>query len=267
MNGILEEIALEVFPSGDWREAHHVDFGQFHDVLVLQDVAVVRIARSLDQGLKMTRRMELLRRINRQVPFKIPVPLTEVQWHGDRAAVAQQYVPGVAHPSGSGDPEQLRALVQSLDSMETAPLGDLVGEPFSYAGPWDSGKQQRLFANVPRAVHGELHRRLDPLLSMDVVEPSLVHGDLAGHNIHWVKGRLNGVLDWDLASLWDPAINVAYLSMWHGDDIAGKITDSVTAGRARVWRESLILESISRAISDGRADRVEMLTEKLRSSM
>ena len=32
-----------------------------------------------------------------------------------------------------------------------------------------------------------------------------------------------GILDWDLAAAWDPALNAAYLGLWHGPDVLPSI--------------------------------------------
>ena len=48
------------------------------------------------------------------------------------------------------------------------------------------------------------------------VEPGVVHGDLAGTNVPWrTDGTVYGVLDWDHAQAFDPAVDVGCLS-WFG---------------------------------------------------
>lgn len=224
----------------------------------------MRIARTPEQSERLAGRMKLLNRLASGFPFALPVPLAEVQWHEGRAAVVQRYIPGAVHAPEAADVRQLRAVVDALQAVDTGGIGHLLEEPFAYAGSWTSHKQHELFGHTPADVHRQLRPRLDALLAMEPAEPSLVHGDLAGSNIHWLNGRIAGILDWDLASCWDPAINVAYLSMWHGADMGAKITDSRTAARAAIWRESLILESLSRAIADNRTEMVGRFVGKLR---
>ena len=90
--------------------------------------------------------------------------------------------------------------------------------------------------------------------------PSLVHGDLAGHNMRWravpededprapLRWALAGVLDWDLACAWDPALNVAYLALWHGEQkVPDLARDAAEARRARVWLGAMALETLDDA--------------------
>ena len=51
---------------------------------------------------------------------------------------------------------------------------------------------------MARAIAEHVHGWTD-----DGIGAGLVHGDLAGHNMHWVDGQLIGILDWDYAALWD----------------------------------------------------------------
>ncbi|MEO4038647.1 phosphotransferase [Micrococcaceae bacterium Sec6.3] len=91
------------------------------------------------------------------------------------------------------------------------------------------------------------------------VPPCLVHGDLAGHNLRWLPEpgtpvhpeptwRLAGILDWDLACAWDPALNVAYLGLWHGEELVEDVArDAAEARRARVWLGVMALETLDDA--------------------
>ena len=56
------------------------------------------------------------------------------------------------------------------------------------------------------------------------------------------------MLDWDLACAWDPALNVAYLSLWHGEDQVERLAvDAGEAARARVWLGAMALETLDDA--------------------
>lgn len=69
--------------------------------------------------------------------------------------------------------------------------------------------------------------------------------------MRWDKsGRLVGILDWDLASPWDPAVDAACLS-WHGWDVVRAAVDEATLARARVWADTFGIEQIVAAMPDG----------------
>jgi aminoglycoside phosphotransferase (APT) family kinase protein len=59
--------------------------------------------------------------------------------------------------------------------------------------------------------------------------PRLCHGDFSDDNLLVEDGSLLGVIDWECASAGDPANDVAYWFMWHGDV---KCLDALLAGYA-----------------------------------
>ncbi|MEV4900624.1 phosphotransferase [Citricoccus sp. NPDC055426] len=194
------------------------------------------------------------------------------------AAVVQEFLPGQPHPPHEGDEATLRGLCRTLAGIQTAPLAPHLGPPFAYRGPWTARKvaevqsvpTQLVRAYGPAAWTGEgaasaerwagtvatLTDTATEWTRRPVVPPSLVHGDLAGHNMRWQRcgggedgggGRweLTGILDWDLAAVWDPALNPAYLSLWHGEEKLEAIARSADeALRARVWLGWMALESV-----------------------
>lgn len=218
----------------DWQGAQIVERGKDHTILIVKDVAVARIPRRPDSDLN--RKMRLLEIL--ELPWHIPTPLSEVD-----DGVLQTYIPGTAHPHGTGDPHVLANIVAVFDSYDTSGLH--LNVPFAQRGritqqmleTLDQAVPDRMAWAIAEAVHG---------WTDDRVGAGLVHGDLAGHNMHWVDGQLVGILDWDYAAVWDTALNATYLSLWHG--IA---PEELTAApnRARVWSGALGLYSLADALS------------------
>jgi aminoglycoside phosphotransferase (APT) family kinase protein len=100
------------------------------------------------------------------------------------------------------------------------------------------------------------------------VLPSLVHGDLGGANMRWSSdGRLVGVIDWDWASAWDPAVDAACLA-WHGWAAVEAAVDPPIYHRARIWERTFGIEQIvaSRLRPPGRPDVVDWAADRLRRS-
>lgn len=82
--------------------------------------------------------------------------------------------------------------------------------------------------------------------------------------MRWRQDRLLGGLDRDLAAAWDPALNTAYLVLWHGADGIEAIARSPeVAWRARIWLEAMSLESIFDVSLDPRRD-LDALAERIR---
>lgn len=248
------EIALaeELYPGPAWAEGSVAEGGQFHEVLVTE-AAVLRMARDDVQAAQLPRRVALVNALAERLPYAVPRSLSEIQ----RGAVVQEYVPGAAHPPHEGDPATLRAVIAALEAVELEPLRELLAPPFAYRGPWTESKiaatLEALGEHAPDAAAGaamvhdaalvlaELREFLD-------VPPALVHGDLAGHNMHWRNGQVTGILDWDLAAAWDPALNVTYLAAWHGRGLLDELArDAEEARRARVWDGAMRLEGVYNA--------------------
>ena len=287
----------------DWSEGTVEEGGQFHRVLVVPGQGVLRMTRSPQAAGLLPRRVALLEALATQnLAISLPRALTEVTSNEKgTAAVVQDYVPGTAHPPHSGDPRVLRELCERLARVDVEPLRPHLAEAFSFRGPWTPEKSTavRLLPDVlgerwpdwfEATLPGSWGSTVDALTDAarrwtaePVVEPSLVHGDLAGHNMHWAPvgspavrqlveregpdvrrlglaagGRdeasgqgeasgwvLLGILDWDLACVWDPALNPAYLSLWHGEEKLEAIArDAFEAQRGRVWLGVMALESL-----------------------
>lgn len=268
--------------TADWSAGRVEEGGQFHRVLVLPGVGAVRITRTAAAAALLPDRMAVVRLLDTTaaLPFAVPVPLTQVvtaaagKAPGLRegtAAVVQEFLPGVPHPPHTGDTGTLRRLCQTLAAIDTTRLEPHLGEPFAFRGPWTQAKVaavQTVPALLVRtygtgawpgegAVSAPHWAATVELLTgtatawteHPAAEPSLVHGDLAGHNMRWQETErgwnLTGILDWDLAAVWDPALNPAYLALWHGEEKLESIArDPAEAARARVWLGCMALESV-----------------------
>lgn len=272
-----EQIALaeRAYPGPRWASGRIADSGELHWVLVAPDEAVLRVTRSERAAAQLERGVRLAQALAPALPYRLPRPLAPIHWEGHIGAVAQEFIPGAAHPPGSGDPAILSQICRDLAVVDVEPLRPLLAEPFAYQGPWTTGRVRALVDAVPVAMRGAVTAVLDGVHQMEAdrqagkIRTALVHGDLAGHNVHWSGGRVTGILDWDLASAWDTALNPAYLSLWHGIDLLPAIaTDEAEANRATVWLGDLVAEVLySRlAADDGagfghnlttRSDRIE----------
>lgn len=264
----LRAIARAVLGTRIPREAETVA-GQFHDVVLVPGVAAVRIARNTVDELpgsavdELARTMQLMRRLeNLDFPYSLPSPLDEVAIVDGRAAVATAWVDGRALPSGSGDPRELRRVLRALADMPLGDVDDLLNVPHGYAGgpQWDDLMLDEAVPRLPTRWQSEARRRIAAAQELPAVPSGLVHGDLAGDNMRWdADGRLVGILDWDLASAWDPAVDAACLS-WHGWEAVRAATDKATFDRARIWAATFGIEQIVAALPAGEAATAEAVT-------
>lgn len=265
----LLDVASVVLPGEDLRHAT-VAQGGSHHVVLLPGVAVVRIARKPSAVDALPRHVELLRQLP-DFPFAVPVPLTDVMQVDGHTAVALSWVPGRPLPRGTAiDPLELSGLLDVLRDVDCSRLP--LGEPHAYAGGqrWAEVLRDEVVHRLPVEWRDEAWRRVEAALALPEVPASLVHGDLAGENVHWEDGRLVGVLDWDLAQPFDPAVDAACMA-WYGWDTLAAAVDETTLRRARTWYGTFGLEQIAFAVLNGEsaeaiAKRCETITAWLERS-
>lgn len=237
----LLEIADALVPGAPLGSARLAP-GGMHDVVLLPGVAAVRVGRRPSVSAALPRRTELLRAIAAAgLPFAVPEPLTPVTTFGERAAVAVSWLDGAGLGAGQGDPALIGELLGALRELPVTPeLRALLPAPRSYAGPssWSTILAEEVIPRFPARWREEGRRRLDDALALEQVPDSLVHGDLVGDNVHWdANGKLVGVLDWDRAHLFDPAIDAAFMG-WHGWAHLRDAVDAGTYRRAVTWERA-----------------------------
>ncbi|KAA0977628.1 aminoglycoside phosphotransferase family protein [Paeniglutamicibacter gangotriensis] len=256
------ELATTLHPAADWNAAHVDTGGQFHEVLVAPGEAVMRMSRTPEAAAAMQRRVDLIQALEGQFSFLLPSALGRV-WHdAGFSAVIQRYVPGAAHLPHAGDITALRGVLAELAAVDLGPLEGLLAPPFTFGGPWTPDKIESTLEVLPQNLAVAAQQVLDAVDSFAEVPASLVHGDLAGHNMRWREGKLLGVIDWDLAAAWDPALNTAYLASWHGHDFIEAIAPSAQeAWRARIWLGAMGLESVFDASLDPQRDLSSLISK------
>ncbi|MEZ0091872.1 phosphotransferase family protein [Streptacidiphilus sp. EB129] len=201
----LLAVAGAVLPGADLSGAGFARGGS-HEVVLLPGTAVVRIARTATAAALLPRRTRLLHELAAlDLPFTVPVPLSQVITVGDHTAVALSWLNGQPAPKHQGgDPKQLTALLEALRTVDPAPFAHLLARPHEYAGGdhWAGVMLDQVVPRLPAQWQAEGQRRIQAVLDLPPVEHSLVHGDLAGDNMRWDdNGHLLGVLDWDLAQI------------------------------------------------------------------
>ncbi|MFC4062200.1 phosphotransferase [Planomonospora corallina] len=230
----LLEIADALLPGHSLDEAR-VTEGNLHHVVLLPGTAAVRVSKRPSSAREMPRRMEVLREVSQAgLPFAVPEPLTPVTRFGERTAVAVSWVDGEAQPEGQGDPGRIGELLRAVREVTvTARLRRLLNAPREKG--WAEVLAEEVVPRLPDRWRDECRTRLEAARDLEAVPDALVHGDLCGANVHWSRdGRLIGVLDWDQAHLFDPAIDAALMA-WHGWDTVRKAVDPGIYRRARVY--------------------------------
>lgn len=168
--------------------------------------------------------------------------------------MAVTWIDGAAHPHGEGDPAALRDLLTAIRDVPLTPdLRAVLGEPHEYAGGpnWAELMADEVIPRLPATARADATRRLEQALALEPVPAALVHDDLSGDNVHWSPdGKLIGVLDWDLAQPFDPAIDAACLA-WHGWHTLRAAVDTETYRRAGIWYLTFGIDQLAAALLAG----------------
>ncbi|EME97971.1 phosphotransferase [Streptomyces mobaraensis NBRC 13819 = DSM 40847] len=257
----LLAIAEAALPGQRWHGARVLRHPS-HDVLLLPGTAAVRVARTPSAAAVLPRQAELLRRLARlDLPFKIPGPLSEVVTVQGRTGVALSWVYGWPTPRPYGHergrllsfrPERFSELLGVLSEVDCGPLQDVLGVPHEGVGGhgWGELMLGEVIPRLPWTRRREARRRIGQAQGLPVPEPRLVHGKLDADNLLWDgRRRLVGVLGWDRAQLFDPALDTAWLfgQQW---DPRRAGADREQMRRIRIWVRTLGLEPLARAILD-----------------
>lgn len=286
------ERANALYPAADWVSGRVEESGKSNLVLIPADPVpevVFRMARTREEALAQARRAALADALAPHVPWLVPESRSPIDSAG---GIIQRFIPGAAHPLRQGDPAVLGRIIADLQAVPLSAYEGLVGAPWEAEPQWTQARADaaidalepdvRASAATVLATLGEMEQATgsavgqgaalrgslrpgsvqhDPVqpgsVQHDPVQPGsvqhgLVHGDLAGRNMHWRNGELIGILDWDKASLWDPAINLAHLSLWHGQDVIDpSAPDEFFAARAHVWNGSFALTRVADAALRG----------------
>ncbi|GAB3990972.1 phosphotransferase family protein [Nocardioides marmoraquaticus] len=254
----LLAVAAELLPGLD-ADRVSVSAGQDHEVLLFPGTAVVRVARHPSAAAALERRTALLRALDAlDLPFAVPTPLSPVRQVGGRTAVALSWLPGEVRSRDEVSPEALGELLDALAGVDLSAVAAYLDVPHAYAGRerWHDLLLAEAVPRLPERLQDEARRRVDAAAALDPVAPRLVHGDLAGANVHWdERGRVCGVLDWEVASPFDPAVDAACLAHFGWEQVRA-VVDPTTYDRARTWWRTFGIEQVVAAVLTGEPDAV-----------
>lgn len=252
----LVELALGLLPDARAEDCSVVRRGQFHVVVLAPGVGAVRVARDEDAADELRRVAALTERLaGMDLPFDVPVPLGPVTVQEGRPALATAWIPGAPAPRGSDRVAGVRRLLVGMTEVDVADLDGLLAPPRAYAGgeDWERLLLEDVVPLLPRRHRDDARRRVHACLVLDAT-PAFVHGDLAGDNVLWDGDEVTGVLDWDLAAAWDPAVDIACLA-WHGwDTVRQVVGEGAAYQRARTWYRVFGLEQIAAGLLAGDDD-------------
>lgn len=241
VDAALREIGEHPDPS-TWRI---ITSGSAHVVVGIDDRLCVRIAKNPAAKRSLARRTEVLSRLP-EYSFATPRPLSRVHGSRGHGAVALSWVHG-EHRWGRVDTAELISLLEQLWATDTAPLEAYLDRPGQH---WGGHRRRRIMLDdvVPRLLprNRDLARHaIRDLAELETVTPHLVHSDLMGQNMIWSGDALAGVIDWDHASLGDPAQDVAALACSYGWPTFDGALPPEILHRARLHARIMPMQSVA----------------------
>ena len=224
------------------------DGGGSHRVVLAGDRVAVRVSRHPQAAADLARNTALVDALP-EFGFALPRPLGPVVSAGQARAVATRRVPGQPSPHHV-EPAALVAVLDALVAVDWEPLAGLLAPPLAYGGgpDWLDLQRAEVLPRLPARARDAARRAVDALAGAEPGPPQLVHGDLAGANLRWQAGRVVGLIDWDLATGYDPALDLACLAEWHGWDVVGRLADGATVQRAGVQQDCFPLHTVAHLI-------------------
>jgi aminoglycoside phosphotransferase (APT) family kinase protein len=249
--------------------------GQFHDVVLLDDVAY-RFPRDEESRRLLPARGALLSVLgNCRLPVAIPGLLSKAALSQPlgRSHVALRRLPGqpIEHEQITG------ALALSAVICDLAVVLDRLSElgadetiqaavPRSDRHRWEqfaSEVSAVLFPLMSTSGRRRAEAELNRVLTVDPVGDALVHGDLGGTNLVWSfdepEPRLTGILDWDEAHIGNQADDLASIAVTFGWPLARRLDamrhagDTPTVCNARVIAATFALQQALPAALSGDA--------------
>lgn len=252
---------------------------------------VVHAPRNPVAGARLQRNEELVRQLSRHVPYKVPAAAGYAAVGKDGYAVVYPYVEGSSLDFGRlpAGPGLASAVGRAIAAVHNIPRGVFEEQDVPVFDA--AGYRKRLIAVVDRAAEtgrvptGLLARWEEAFDAAPLWQfaTTPVHGSMRGSSVLVAftdeqdasSGRVVAVLNWEDASVADPATDLAGLSAQTTPQAWEAILDSYSLARtqrpdpylharARLIAETRALRGLAQSVADGAEESVRKSVEALR---
>lgn len=258
INAVMTQAGLNI-PMDRWDVR---TTGSAHIVVNMGGQLSVRVAKTQLTGYLVARRTEILRRLPQNLPFTVPRPITRVITRAGFTAVGLTWIKGEPRVQGAAPPKQLVKLLKGIHTIDCRGYGPYLDHQYEHwrgVEEWDTHLRANVVPQLLTGAQKVALRAIDCVLELPPVEPVLIHGDLAGHNILWNGDKLVGVIDWDHATLGDPAVDHASLGNFYGWESLSKALDAPQIARAQRVAGLLPLQSLAYIMKNGMGGAIQRL--------
>ncbi|MDO4252571.1 MAG: phosphotransferase [Rothia sp. (in: high G+C Gram-positive bacteria)] len=229
--------------------------GSAHIVINMGSELSIRVAKTPEIGKMVARRTEILRRLPHNLPFEVPRPITRTITRNGYTAVGLSWIKGEPRHPGPAPAKAMAQLVRTIHTIDYDGMEPYLDAPHQHWGglDWVQTLQELVVPKLLRSNRKVAAALIDAVLDLEPVRPSLIHSDLAGHNILWNGDKLVGVIDWDHATIADPAYDFAALGNWYGWASLKKAISAEEQKRAIILSRLLALEAVAYSITNGKS--------------
>lgn len=238
-------VLQRTWPDLPWSEAAF-RHGAFHHVAVLGTSAVVRVGFGADHEIRTQnefRNLDAISMVN--LPFQTPRSLGTIHSTPSWSAQVSSFVAG-KHRDDAGWAASRGALHGVLCAFQKIPRpapGVFLPVRQWCGGPNWPALVERITLPLDERTRAAAKRVVSEVLACETdVQPTLVHGDFGLHNVLWTHDRISGVIDFDHATVGDPAMDVAPLIGQFGAAKLAQIYEPEMISRAKCHRASLPLQ-------------------------
>lgn len=230
-----------------------INLGTSSVVALTEDLAI-RIARNAEAATSILRTQKLVDALP-EYSFSLPRSAGEPLQEDKVTAVPTVRLWGEPHAAGTGNTAVLYGILQEMRATPTSHLSPYLAEPRAFCGgtQWHNVMLEHV---VPLLSYAAQERALAIINDLSALESTLdpaqlvfSHVDLAGTNMLFEGGKVTGILDWDLATMDDPAVDIACLAAWHGDQFIQALARTrEEAEHAKLFRLSHPLQVLAFSI-------------------
>lgn len=189
---------------------------------------IVRFARDAEAAERHKREWRLLPVVAASVSFAVPV-IAHVGMHDGLPFSVHRRVPGSVARPGRISPRAYAAALVDLHDVPPPAVAAAVGVPCSWLDRYERLRAE-IAAKVLPVLDGNLASRVargfDAFLEDDLAEAGpnrLVHADLGAAHILTERDRITGIVDFEQATLGDPAIDLVGIRLLEGAAFADTV--------------------------------------------
>ena len=247
-----------VWPDLAWdrnRDSH----GAFHLIACLGAERVVRV--STGRGHRDRSEAEHANAqavADADLPFLVPVPSAPPYHTTEWSATVFSYIPGEVRETLAGPQtcDLMIAVLAALAEIDVAQLPQELRDVRAWCGGdgWADLVKQCV-AVLPEEFQAMAYQLVEDVLTLaPPPRVTLVHGDLGLHNMVFAGTHPVGLIDWDNATVGDPAIDIAPFVRQFPLAILAATFDADLLARARCYSKTLSLQVAAAARLSGDQD-------------